>query len=326
MSNEFHYVNSYSYYKRKRGNKLGLLVLILIGGFAVYWAFQHFIQGNVKENSALVSALKDFGGGQTLGETTQDNNDLKAVVENALAGTQGKYGIVIKNLKTGESYYSNEHQVFQPGSLYKVWVMATAYKQIQEGSLKEDEELTEDVQVLNDKFNISSDTADLTEGTVDFSVDSALTQMITISHNYAALLLTERVRLSKIAEFLQQNGFKESTVGTDGSAPTSTPSDIALFFEKLYKGELANPEYTDKMLNLLKAQKLNDKLPKYLPDEAVVAHKTGEIDNFSHDGGIVYTPKGDYIIVVLSESDSPPGAEERIAEVSKAVYEYFSKS
>ncbi len=71
-----------------------------------------------------------------------------------------------------------------------------------------------------------------------------LNQMITISHNYAALLLTEKVKLSTVAKFLQTNGFKESNVGTNGEAPVTTPSDIALFLEKLYKGQLANPTYT----------------------------------------------------------------------------------
>ena len=77
------------------------------------------------------------------------------------------------------------------------------------------------------------------------------------------------------------------------------------------------------MLDLLKSQKLNNKLPKYLPQEIDVAHKTGEIDSLTHDAGIVYAPTSDYIIVILSKSDYPPGAEERIADISRAVYEYF---
>ena len=47
------------------------------------------------------------------------------------------------------------------------------------------------------------------------------------------------------------------------------------------------------MLELLKAQTLNDKLPKYLPDQVIMAHKAGELDDVSHDAGIVYSPAGD---------------------------------
>ncbi len=203
--------------------------------------------------------------------------------------------------------------------------MATAFDQIQKGTLRADEILSQDIETLNNKFNIATDEAELTEGTITLSVNNALEQMITVSHNYAALLLTEKIKLSSVATFLKQNGFGESTVGTNGGLPKSTPSDIALFFEKLYKGKLANEQYTNQMIDLLKKQQLNDKLPKYLPQDAIIAHKTGEIDYFTHDAGIIFSDKGDYIIAIMSESDSPSGAEDRIAQVSKAVYDYFTK-
>lgn len=250
---------------------------------------------------------------------------LKEAVEKALVRTKGTYGIAIKNLKTGESYYLNERRVFETGSLYKVWILATAFDKIEKGMLKEDEILSQDVSLLNEKFNIASESAEMTEGKITLSVKDAMEQMITISQNYAALLLTEKLKLFSVAAFLTENGFRESTVGTDGSQPTVTPADMALFFEKLYKGELVDEENTDKMLSLLKRQRLNDKLPKYLPQDTIIAHKTGELGWFSHDAGIVYAPGGNYIIVVLSESSSPAGAKDRIVEVSKAVYEYFER-
>jgi beta-lactamase class A len=251
-------------------------------------------------------------------------NSLKSVVDNALEGTTGTYGIVIKNLKTSEFYFVNAHTVFDTGSLYKLWVMATVYEQIQNGQLQEDQMLKEDVAVLNQKFHISSESAERTEGTVTFTVRDALTQMITTSDNYAALLLSEKVRLSSVAAFLKEHNFGESAVGTTGGSPTSTPSDVALFFEKLYNGELANEHYTDEMMNVLKNQRLTNGIPKYLPDTSKVADKTGEIGAFKHDAAIILTDNGEYIIVVMSETDAPLAAQERIALVSKVVFNYFT--
>ena len=87
--------------------------------------------------------------------------------------------------------------------------------------------------------------------------------------------------------------------------------------------QLTDEEYTVKMLELLKDQRLNNKLPLYLPLAVQVAHKTGEIDEYSHDAGIVNALNGDYIIVIMTKSDDPESANERIALVSKAVYNYF---
>jgi beta-lactamase class A len=257
--------------------------------------------------------------------TKQKIGSLSASVQEALEGTKGSYGVVVKNIKSGESYYANEHTTYGPGSLYKLWVMATVYQQIQSGALQEDQVLSEDVTVLNTKFRIASESAEQTEGIISLSVADALNNMITISDNYSALLLAEKIRLSTVAAFLKDSGLSESTVGTDGSDPTTTPSDIALFFEKLYHNELANEQYTHEMIDLLKQQEKNNKLPKYLADDVVIAHKTGELDGYSHDAGIVYAPDGEYIIAVLSNSDNPPAAEDRIANISKNVYTYFTQ-
>ncbi len=248
---------------------------------------------------------------------------LKEVIEKKKEGIAGTYGIIVKNLKTGQSYSSNEERSFEAGSLYKLWVMLTAFEQIEKGELKEGEVLSEDIADLNNAFNISSKDAELTEGGITLSVKDALEQMITISHNYAALLLAQRVKISSVSTYLKAHNFNDSNVG---EPPKTTAFDIALLLEKLYKGELANPENTQKMLELLKRQKLNDGLPKYLPEGTQVGHKTGDIGWFKHDVGIVFQSSGDYIIVVLSESNSPSGAQEKIAEISKAVFEFFKDS
>jgi len=289
------------------------LIILTIIGFIIIVAWHAIF-----ESEKFISPVSDITPTPT---SLPSSSSLKREVEEALLGITGIYGIVVKNLKTGEAYYKNDHRIFEPGSLYKLWVMAEVFSQIQNGEIEEDEILSDNIAVLNSKFDIDPTVAELTDGTITLSVKDALEQMITISHNYAAYLLTDRVKLSNVAKFLDQHKFSESRVG---EPPETTAYDIALFFEELYKGELGNVETTQKMIDLLKRQTLNGKLPKYLPSEVDVAHKTGEINFFSHDAGIVFTPSGNYIIVVLSESDSPKGAEDRIAQVSQAVYKYFT--
>lgn len=308
--------------QRKKRKRPFLFILFLF--IAVSTTYGIFNRSAKKE---LISPLSYAQAGSFLQSNAKVkyNSPLAKVVGEILNEAKGTYGITIKNLKIGESFSQNEHRVFESGSLYKLWVMATAYKQIENSSLTEDQTLEGDIASLNNKFNIDPSVAELKKGTMTMTVNQALNQMITISHNYAALMLSEKVKLSNVANFLKENGFKESVVGVNGEMPKSTAADITLFYEKLYKGELANQEFTDKMINLLKQQQLNNGLPKYLPDKQVVAHKTGDLGWFKHDAGIVFTAKGDYIITMMSESDSPPEAQERIALISKAVYEYFTK-
>lgn len=258
-------------------------------------------------------------------ETLMSQSDgLKNIVDEALLGTTADYGVAIINLKTGEEYFLNEHKKFDSASLYKLWVMVTVYEWIDEEKLTLDKVLTQEVKTLNERFKIDEETAEKKEGTISLSVKDALELMITKSDNYSALLLALTIRLSQVQLFLDEYGFADSKVGGAESLPMTTASDIAMFFTKLYKGELGSPQNTSEMITLLKRQVLNEKLPKNLPENTVIAHKTGELGGVSHDSGIVYSPSGEYIIVVLSDSTNPKEANERIVNLSKAVYDYFN--
>lgn len=243
-------------------------------------------------------------------------------VNEALKGSKASYSIVIKNLKTGETYSRDPEKTYQTASLYKLWAMAVAYQQIEEGKITKDQILSDSVENLNKRFDISSESAELTEGDISLTVEDAIEKAITISDNYAALLLTSKLRLSSLTAFLKEEGFTASSVGTP---PKTTATDITLFYEKLYNGQLISSNASKEMLEVLKGQLLNDRIPKYLPKDIQIAHKTGELDGVKHDAGIVFTPKGDYLIVMLSDSNDSQAAAERLASISKNVYEYFIK-
>ncbi|HEX6977049.1 MAG TPA: serine hydrolase [Patescibacteria group bacterium] len=243
---------------------------------------------------------------------------IKDKVKAELGGIGGTYGVAVKDLKRNATYHENEHIPFEAASLYKLWVMAVAYQQIQSGKLSEGEILTGDASGFSYEFG---DFATPGESGGSYTVKDALKQMITVSDNYSAYLLSNKIGLSSITDFLDKNGFRESYIEVDN--PTTTAYDVSLFFEKLYKGQLANKTNTDKMLSLLRDQQLNGGIPKYLPEGILVAHKTGDINSFTHDAGIVYGTKRDYIIVVLTNSGEKKNVQEEIANFSKAIYNYF---
>lgn len=247
---------------------------------------------------------------------------FKNEIERLLQNQEGEYGIFIKNLSNEETFSQNDHQIFEPGSLYKIWVMAAVFEKIKSGELNEDDKLIADVASLNEEFEIDSENAEFKSGKINFSIKSALLQMITISHNYAALALVDKVGRSQISDFLQRNGLTESSMGIP---PQTSALDLAKFFEKLYHGEIIDKDYSLRMLDILSAQKIDDRIPKYLPPGTKVAHKTGDIGYFENDAGIVYSPKGDFILVILSETKNPADAGEKIAKMAEAAYKYFNK-
>lgn len=250
------------------------------------------------------------------------------LVAKYLANQDGRFAVVVKNLKTGESFSYNSKDKYDSASLYKLWVMAVAFQKIKDGTLDENETLSASTKNLDDILSTTIPTPTPRDFTpikeskkINMKVKEAMGKMITVSDNYAAFLLVSRLGSSSISTFLKDYGFESSNFN---QPPQTSADDIALFFEKLYKGEIIDQDYSEKMLNLLKQQTLNDRLPKYLPWETYIAHKTGELFESKHDGGIVYTPKGDYILVVLSETSNSASAAHNIAEFSKQVYDYVT--
>lgn len=293
-------------------------VFAILAAIATLLVYNIFILNRIKTSNNASQQPQTVA---SIKSTTQKEN-LSDVINPIISAASGNYAIVIENLKTGERFSVNEHQSFESGSLYKLWVMAEVERQISTGELTEDQIISEGATALSTYFGIDPQYAE-TSGTISYTVAEALDQMITVSDNYSALLLSKTISPKNLALFAANNGFAETEVGKTNVSLT-TAYDTAQFFRKLYNGQLVNHNASQKMIEILKLQEINDRIPNNLPSGTTVAHKTGDIDNFTNDAGIVYSPNGDYIIVLLSQTDDVDLAKETLANISLAVYNHFN--
>ncbi len=289
--------------------KIFLLIPIAIFLILIFFSFSKF-----KEAIFPISGFIEV-------KDKKDTITIENTIKDALKGESGTYSFFVKNLKTGEEGGVGEHEVYETASLYKLWIAAEVEERLVRRQITKEDEIKEDVVKLNEQFNIASEEAEIAEGEIDTTVNDALYKMITISDNYSALVLSKLIGLSKVSGFLNNYGFSESSL----NPPKSTAYDIGQFYQLLYNSRIINSAASKDILELLKAQRLNDRIPKYLPEDLEVAHKTGELGPVKHDAGIVFTPFGDYIFVAMSKTNNPLHAAEVIAKVSKEIYSYFEK-
>ena len=244
-----------------------------------------------------------------------------------------KYSVVIKNFKTGEEFRFNDSKQFNSASLYKLWVLAVALQQVRDGKLVKDEVLSGDKNKLDLTLGFITPTPTGMDPSIEIvepekviismKVDEAIEKMITKSDNYAALLLTQKLGYKNIDTFVNNYKFINSSFG---SPPKTNASDMALFFELLYKNQIIDENISNEMTEILKDQTFNDRIPKYLPENIQVAHKTGELSGAKHDAGIIFNNNGDYMIIVLSQTNNEAVAAEKIAKFSEDIFEYFNNS
>ena len=250
------------------------------------------------------------------------NNPKVEVIVSSAQHQPGKWAIYIKDLKTQNTYELNSAEVFGAASVYKLAVMYAAYDAIEKGKLKKNDVLSSAKASLDQEIAGMEDPASplpTQTGTVSYTVDRALNLMITISDNYSALLLSEKLGWTNMDKFMEQQGFSEiNLIGTN--SPNVTARSIGALLEKINKKEAVTKKFSEEMISLLLAQKVNDRIPKYLPADIKVAHKTGELETIRNDAGIVYGKKGDYIFVFLSDAKKPLDASETIATLSKKIF------
>ena len=255
----------------------------------------------------------------------QKETVIANTIKSTLEGKPGKYAVFVKDLKGQQDFAVGADQSFASASIYKLAVMYKAYDSIEKGELKKGDILSAGKTTLNRIISGNSDkeTLELEDnqdlGNISLSVENALKNMITISDNYSALLLAQKLGWQNIDSFIKRQNIQNFNL-IGANSPNATAHAVGNLLEQIYRETAVNQRYSQEMKNLLLAQEVNDRIPKYLPKDVKVAHKTGELENIRHDAGIVFGQKSDYIFVFLSQTPKPEDATETIALLSKKIF------
>ena len=240
--------------------------------------------------------------------------DVAHRLDALIAAFPGRAGVWIADRASTTPLYSHDANTkVTTASLYKLGVLMEAERRVDSGQLR-----------YGDLITIGED--DVTEegsgyevGAV-LSVDDALEAMITLSDNGAALALWHLFGGDTIDATLARAGMPDFHVTFDSTGNTvATPRAIGTFFGLLARKELVSAAASERMIARLQRQTINDRLPAALPKQTVVAHKTGNLEGLIHDAGIIFTPRGERIVVVMT-SNAYEGANDFIAEIAKIVY------
>ena len=250
----------------------------------------------------------------------QTNADFAAMCQaiQALDGRDGiRLGLVVHDLATGVKCEVRADESFRAASLYKLVVLAEAERAVARGELSFD-----DVLLIEPRHAID-DPVDLRPtSSFERAVGEAVRRMIQSSANADALALREHLGVAQVDSLPAAIGMESTRLGDEF---VTTPDDIATYFEQLYRGELIGNTASASMLNTLSGQLLRDVIPEPLPSNLPIAHKTGTLDDYLHDAGIVFAPGGSYVLVAMSQHPfAQDAATELLREVSARVFQGYA--
>lgn len=246
---------------------------------------------------------------------------------------KGDYAIYIEDLSDHEIFTLRSNDEFPAASLYKVYLIASVLKEIEDGNLSLEDKISASKDYLKNRLGGDDFGYDDVPDQIEYSVEEALERVGRISDNYAAIMLTDKIGVEKLKNMTES---LEAT-STEFEDPTTTASDIATFFKKLYLKQIISENVSNEIDKILSLNQLNDRIPQgilisnenripEIPDGVKIIHKTGELPGVRHDAGIVYLPNGKaYIIVLMSQNlEYEDDGVETLANISNDVYEYFN--
>lgn len=265
---------------------------------------------NIKKIFSISLLILLIGGtGKTSSEVSQSQNpdhhweELKRKIKYQIDHFPGVVGIYIKDINRGWTIEVQAEKLFPSASLVKIPIMVALFQAEEEGLIS-----LEDTLALKKKFKTSgSGSLKFKRVGTRYTLRTLITKMITLSDNTATNMLTDLMGLSYYNSFFSQLGLKNTNFSRKimdlnkrdhGIENYTTPKDMGLILEMIYNKKLKNSE---EMLEILKDQKINDRLPVSIPSYWPVGHKTGLMRECCHDVGIVFAPEGAYIVCVLTQ-------------------------
>lgn len=249
------------------------------------------------------------------------------------------------------SYYDYETTVqwayngdapFHAASTMKIAVMATVFRQAASGAfaigdtlhVRNRFESIVDGSVFRLSVNPKSDTIADRIGTA-LPIRELMHHMITTSSNLATNLLVQLVGIPAIAKALDElgvdgirvlRGVQDEVAFEAGLNNETSANGLVCLLRAITEKRAFSEEASEAMLEILHDQKYRSGIPAGLPEQARVAHKTGNISTVHHDAGIVFfEERKPYVLAVLTEF--PPGRKPSgaVAEITAGIHSFLGE-
>lgn len=250
---------------------------------------------------------------------------MKELVMKMMEELQGNVGVYYKDLTTGKSFGIRDDEPYLAASVIKLLVLLEAFKQESQGKISFDQIIKINKE---DKLPSCGSLTYMHDGLMVNLMDLCVL-MIIQSDNTATNILIRLLGMDAINTSIEELGFEitklnrllfDSEEQKKGKENYISPKEMGIFLEKLYKGRLISEKASIAMLDIMKKQQLNHKIPYFIPKGIKIAHKTGEDDGITNDVALVFSEKP-YVICFAAYGTNVQMTEDFYRKTAKLCYD-----
>lgn len=291
-----------------------ILVVLIGGGFFIYKNNQSTTQpvsSSVADKSSSSSSYSAPSKASKKSTIDFPKSTIQGTIDDAFGDMKGETSVYVSPTDSTEEVVSNS-KAQRAASNIKLFILITAYQQVNEGKLN-----------LNDKYTLKD--SDKVDGTgeirnmssgSEISMQDLIEDMMEDSDNTAANIVIRQLGgMDKVNAQIKKIGAKDTKLERmlmdtdalkDGKDNYTSVADLGMVLKKIYNHQMVSTKYDNAMLDILKKNNNHTKLPHDLPEEATVYNKTGEFDDYGveNDAAIFGNNKGSFVIVVMSQDGS----------------------
>jgi beta-lactamase class A len=263
--------------------------------------------------------------------------DLEERVHSLIAANGAEVAVAMRTLDGKDELFIDPDKKFHAASTMKVPIMIELFRQADAGMLKLDDQLPVrnefhsivDGSVYQLSVGDDSDADVYKQIGKTMSLRDLCEAMITVSSNFAANLLIERVGAANVRNTVHRlgadgmvvlRGVEDQKAFDKGMNNETTARALEILLSTIAQGKAVNPRADAEMAAILKRQKFHDAIPAGVPDGTVVAHKTGNITKIHHDAAIVYGRRPYVLVVLVRGIEDQKASGALIASISREVW------
>ena len=234
---------------------------------------------------------------------------LQQKMEEIVKGFRGDIGVYIKNLHTGKVAMFNADTIFPTASMVKVPIMIGIQDKLEKGEL----EYHQLFEYKDSLLYAGEDILGSFKSGEKIGLHKVIMLMLTTSDNTASLWLQSLAgtgtRINQILDSLglvntrvnSRTPGREENRNVYGWAQT-TPREMGLLMEKIYRGEVISKKASEKMIRLLGRNYNDEQAIAAIPPYVFVASKNGCVNASRNEILLVMAPHGPYIFSVTTKN------------------------
>lgn len=271
-----------------------------------------------------------------------DKSEVSELLAEVFSRFTGQVSFYAEHMMSHDTLEHDPLALMETASVVKVPIMAAAFQYLHDHNPQEQFLRLETEDIVKGSGILQR----LSPG-LSLPILDVITLMIIVSDNTATNMILRWLGIDAVNNFITSCGLVETKLmkridfSLPGPLGLTTAREMAALLTRIYQRTLVSPEASQSMWEILIQQQYNTIMARNLPYELItdelsdtpmvrIGSKSGSLEGIRNDVGIVTSPWGDYVVVILSEKSKDlrfhidNEAMTLLPQLSRLIFDYFT--